>query len=127
MVRPVRPVALVILTLCMIYPGVTSVFQGLYPFVAGDWFNLVGQNNLWFGVLGNLGLPLWVASIMQTAVGLAWIGGVLGLWAGEWLAYPLALVAALGSLLFPIGPAVMGVLGLICLVAFRQKAEEIPA
>jgi hypothetical protein len=31
MKRPVRPVALVILTLCALYPGLTSVFQGLYP------------------------------------------------------------------------------------------------
>ena len=127
MTRPVRPAALVILTLCMIYPGVTSLFQGLYPFVAGDWFNLVGQNNLWFGILESAGLPVWVASVVQALVGLAWIGGVLGLWAGEWLAWPLALVGALGSLLFPIGPAVMGVVGLICLVGFRQRPQEIPA
>jgi hypothetical protein len=29
MKRPVRPVALVILTACALYPGLTSVFQGL--------------------------------------------------------------------------------------------------
>ena len=127
MTRPVRPAALVILTLCMIYPGVTSLFQGLYPFVAGDWFNLVGQNNLWFGVLDNLGLPVWVVILVQAGVGLAWIGGVLGLWAGEWKDYPLALLGALGSLLFPIGPAVMGVVGLLLLVVFRQNAREVPA
>ena len=38
MKRPVRPVALVILTACALYPGLTSVFQGLYPWVAGQEF-----------------------------------------------------------------------------------------
>lgn len=127
MTRPVRPAALVILTMCMVYPGVTSLFQGLYPFVAGDWFNLVGQNNLLMGIIGNMGLPYWIVSGLQTLIGLAWIGGVLGLWAGDWKAYPLALLAALGSLALGPGPAVMGLIGLVCLIGFRQRAEEIPA
>ena len=127
MTRPVRPAALVILTLCMIYPGVTSLFQGLYPFVAGDWFNLVGQNHPLYAILSSVGMPVWVTSILQAGVGLAWMGGVLGLWAGDWKAYPLALLGALGSLLLGPGPAAMGVIGLICLVGFRQNAQEIPA
>jgi hypothetical protein len=50
MSRPVRPVALVILTACMAYPGVTLLWQGLYPFVAGDYFNLVGQTGPWMAL-----------------------------------------------------------------------------
>ena len=43
MLRPVRPVALVILTACMLYPGVGMLYQGIYPFIAQEWFNLVGD------------------------------------------------------------------------------------
>ena len=58
MLRPVRPVALVILTACMLYPGVGLLYQGLYPFVAGDWFNLVGQQGPWMDLARKFGLPL---------------------------------------------------------------------
>jgi len=127
MTRPVRPVALVILTACMLYPGVTLLYQGLYPFVAQDWFNLVGQQGVWFGLADQVGIPLWVVSLVKAGLGAAWLGGVLGMWAGDWRAYPLALLAAAGTLLYPGGAMVMAVLALICLIFFRENAEEIPA
>src|SRR5437867_402601 len=127
MTRPVRPVALVILTACMVYPGVTLVFQGLYPFCTGEFFNLVGQIGPWMSLAMRLGVSPMVVSLLQTGLGTAWILGVLGLWAGDWRAYPLALLAAAGTLLHPGGPMVMGAIGLICLIFFREKAEEVPA
>jgi len=127
MTRPVRPVALVILTVCMLYPGVTLLYQGLYPFVAQDWFNLVGQQGVWFGLADKFGVPLWLVSLLKAGLGGAWLAGVLGLWAGEWKAYPLALLAAAGTLLYPGGAMVMAVLGLICLIFFRENADEVPA
>lgn len=127
MTRPVRPVALVILTLCMLYPGVTLLYQGLYPFVAQDWFNLVGQQGVWFGLAEQFGIPLWLVSLVKAGLGAAWLGGVLGLWVGDWRAYPLALLAAAGTLLHPGGAMVMAVVALICLLFFREDAEEIPA
>ncbi len=78
-------------------------------------------------VAANLGLPPMVPLLMMAGLGGAWVLGVLGLWAGDWRAYPLALLGAAGSLLYPIGPAVMGVLGLIVLLGFREKAGEVPA
>lgn len=127
MTRPVRPVALVILTACMVYPGVTLLFQGLYPFVTFEYFTLQSKLGPWMTVAANLGLPPMVPLLMMAGLGGAWVLGVLGLWAGDWRAYPLALLGAAGSLLYPIGPAVMGVLGLIVLLGFREKAGEVPA
>ena len=127
MLRPVRPVALVVLTACMLYPGVTQLFQGIYPFIAQDWFNLVGQQGPWMALGAKLGIPLAVICGAKAALGAAWLFGVLGLWAGDGRAYPLALLAAFGSLLYPGGPMVMGVIGLICLLFFREKADAIPA
>jgi len=130
--RPVRPVALVILTASMIYPGATMLWQGLYPFVAGEWFNLVGDPGPWMTFLSTrLGMTGasagMVTSGAKTLIGLLWVAGVLGIWAGDWRAYPLALGAATLSLLHPGGAMVMGVIALICLVFFREKAEEVPA
>lgn len=127
MTRPVRPIALVILTACMIYPGITLLFQGLYPFVAGEYFMLVGQHGPVMDLAAKMGLPPIVALGLKAAVGLAWVLGVLGLWAGDWRAYPLVLLAAVGSLLHPVGPMVMGVFGLIALLGFRENAEEVAA
>jgi hypothetical protein len=127
MTRPVRPVALVILSACLLYPGVTMLYQGLYPFVAGDWFNLVGQQGVWMDLARKFGVPLVAVSIVKAGLGGAWIAGVLGLWAGDAKAYPLALAAALGSLFCPGGGMVMAVIGLICLLGFREKAEDVPA
>ena len=64
---------------------------------------------------------------LKTLVGFAWLAGVPGLWAGDWRAYPLVALAALGSLLYPGGPMVMGAIALVCLVGFREKASEVPA
>ena len=127
MTRPVRPVALVLLTACMAYPGVTMLYQGLYPFVTGEYFNLVGETGPWMMLVQKIGLPP-VASLGALALlGLAWVAGVLGLWAGDWRAYPLALLAAAGSLLHPGGSMVMGVIGLVCLIFFRESSDTVPA
>ena len=127
MTRPVRPVALVILTACMIYPGITLLFQGLYIFVAGEHFNLAGQTGPWIVLGQKLGLPAIVPPLAKTGLGAAWVAGVLGLWAGDGRAYPLALLAAAGSLLYPGGQMVMGAIGLVCLLFFRENADEVAA
>jgi hypothetical protein len=127
MSRPVRPVALVILTACMAYPGVTLLWQGLYPFVAGEYFNLVGQTGPWMALAAKLHIPPIVVLGLKSLLGLFWILGVLGLWAGDGRAYPLALLAAAGTLLYPGGGMVMAVLALVCLIFFRERPEEVPA
>ena len=132
MKRPVRPIALVILTACMIYPGVTMLYQGLYAFVAGEYFTLVAQRGPWMDLVANLHLgPAWLPIVavllLKTGLGAAWLAGVLGLWAGDGRAYPLALLAAAGSLLYPGGGMVMGAIGLVCLVFFREKSDAVPA
>ena len=127
MIRPVRPVALVILTACMIYPGVTMLWQGLHPFVTGAQFNLLGQEGPWMAMAAKLHLPVIAVLGLKSLVGVAWVFGVLGLWAGDGRAYPLALLGATASLLYPGGPMVMGVLGLICLLGFREKSDAVPA
>ena len=127
MTRPVRPIALVILTACMIYPGITLLFQGLYPFFAGEYFMLVGEHGIWMDLAAKMGLPAFVVLGLKAAVGGAWVLGVLGLWAGDWRAYPLTLLGAVGSLLHPGGAMVMGVIGLIVLLGFRENAAEVAA
>lgn len=127
MLRPVRPVALVILTACMLYPGVGLLYQGLYPFVTMEWFNLVGEQGPWMDLARRLGIPLLAVTGAKAALGAAWIFGVLGLWAGDGRAYPLALLAAAGSLLYPGGEMVMGAIGLVCLLFFREKPDAVPA
>jgi hypothetical protein len=127
MKRPVRPVALVILTACLLYPGVAFLYQGVYPFVAGENFTLVAQLGPWMDLAKKIGLPLWVVSLLKMGLGAAWLGGVLGLWAGDGRAVPLVLLAALGTLLYPGGGMVMAVLALVCLFAFRETDSVVPA
>jgi len=127
MTRPIRPVALVILTACVLYPGVGLLWQGIYPFISGEYFNLVGQRGPWMDIALKLGLPPVVPSLAKIGLGGAWAAGVLGLWAGDGRAYPLALLAAAGSLLCPGGGMVMGVIGLVCLIFFRESEDTIPA
>jgi hypothetical protein len=127
MKRPVRPVALVILTLCMVYPGVTMLYQGLYPFVAGEYFSLVAKLGPWMDLATKFHIPPVAILGLKSAVGLAWLAGVLGLWAGDGRAVPLVLLAAVGSLLYPIGPSVMGVIALIALFVFRESESVVPA
>jgi len=127
MKRPVRPVALVFLTLCLIYPGVTMLFQGLYPFVTGEYFNIVARLGPWMDIAARLHIPPIVVLGAKSALGLAWIGGVLGVWAGDGRAVPLVLLAAAGSLLYPVGPSVMGAIALVCLALFREGAKVVPA
>jgi hypothetical protein len=52
---------------------------------------------------------------------------VLGLWAGDNRAYPLVLGAAVLTLFYSGGPTVMAVLALICLLFFRENADEVLA
>ena len=127
MTRPVRPVALVILTACMIYPGITMLFQGGYPLVTGEFFNLVGEPGLWTTFLARFGISEPIVNGAKILLGLMWLGGVLGLWAGDWKAYPLALLAAAGTLLYGGGGSVMAIIALVCLVFFRENADEVPA
>src|SRR5438876_770567 len=127
MTRPVRPVALVILTACMIYPGITLLFQGLYPFVAGEYMMMVGKLGVWMDLANRLGIPPLVPLLLKSGLGAAWVFGVLGLWAGDGRAYPLALLAAAGSLLHPGGAMLMGAIGLVCLIFFREREDTIPA
>lgn len=127
MTRPVRPVALVILTACALYPGLTMVFQGLYPLVTGEFFTLVAERGPWLDLAAKWGLPTMVPHVLKTLIGFAWLAGVPGLWAGDWRAYPLVALAAVGSLLHPGGPMVMGAIALVCLLGFREKASEVPA
>lgn len=128
MKRPVRPVALVVLTALALYPGLTSVFQGLYPWVTGQPFALLGHQGVLVDLfVKTLKMPIAIPNLLKAAIGLAWLGAVPGLWAGDWRAYPLALLAAAGSLLLGPGPAAAGVIGLVCLVAFRETEQVIPA
>ncbi len=127
MKRPVRPVALVILTLCALYPGLTAVFQGLYPWVAGHAFVQVGQQGMFVDLALKMGLPIWLPNLLKAGIGLAWLAAVPALWIGEGKAWPLALLAAAGSLLLGPGPAVMGVVGLVCLTVFRETEQHLPA
>ena len=125
--RPVRPFALYILTLCALYPGLTSVFQGLYPFVTGESFALLGEKGVFVDMLLKFGVPVAVPHLIKAGIGLAWLAGVPGLWAGDWRAWPLALLAALGSFALGPGPGVMGLIGLICLTVFRETSQHQPA
>lgn len=127
MTRPVRPVALVILTACMVYPGVTMLFQGLYPFFTGEWFNLVGQLGPWMDLGQRFHVPLPAITLIKSGLGAAWIAGVLGLWAGDGRAWPLAVLAAVGTLLYPGGGMVMAVIALVCLFGFRESPETVMA
>ena len=127
MKRPVRPVALVILTLCMLYPGVTMLYQGLYPFVTGEYFSLVAKLGPWMDLGAMLHIPPVAILGAKAALGAAWLTGVLGLWAGDGRALPLVLLAALGSVLYPMGPMIMGLLALVILVMFREEENVVPA
>jgi hypothetical protein len=127
MKRPVRPVALVLLTLCALYPGLSATFQGLYPWVNGIEFMQVGQQGAFVDALVKMGLPIWLPNLLKAGIGLAWLAAVPGLWIGEGKAWPLTLLAALGSLLLGPGPAAMGVLGIVCLTVFRETEQHQPA
>lgn len=127
MTRPVRPIALVILTICMVYPGLTMLWQGLYIFGAGAEFTLMGHPGPWVDLAIKAGIPLIVVYLAKAALGMAWLASVPGLWAGDWRAYPLALLAAVGSVLYPVGPMIMGIIALVCLLGFRENAEQVPA
>jgi hypothetical protein len=111
----------------MVYPGVTLVFQGLYPFVAGESFNLMNQLGAWHAWAVRLGLPFVTVEIAKTVLGLLWLAGVLGLWAGDERAWPVTLAAAILTLFYPGGAMLMAALALVCLLGFRENADEVPA
>ena len=92
MKRPVRPVALLILTLCALYPCLSAVFQGLYPWVTGQEFALMGQTGTLATMAAKIGMPVWLPNIFKALVGLAFLGAVPGLWAGDGRAMPLAFI-----------------------------------
>ncbi len=127
MTRPVRPIALTLLTACLVYPGITLLYQGLYPFCTGEPFNLVGQLGTWHAWAAQLGLPFVSVELAKAVLGLLWVLGVLGLWAGDARAWPLTVAAAVLTLLYPGGAAPMAVLALVCLFGFREDAAEVPA
>ena len=127
MKRPVRPVALLILTLCALYPGLTSLFQGFYPWVTGQEFALVGQMGAFVDLPVKMGMATWVPHLAKGLIGLAWLAGVPPLWIGEGRAVPLVALAAAGSLLLGPGPAVMGLAALVCLFVFRETDQHQPA
>src|SRR5258708_20182125 len=99
MTRPVRPVALVILTACMAYPGVTLLWQGLYPFVAGEYFNLVGQTGPWMALAAQLHLPPIVVLGPTALLAQFSALGLRGLSARDGRAHPPALPPATRTLL----------------------------
>jgi hypothetical protein len=126
MLRPVRPVALVILTACALYPGLTFTFQGIYPFWTGYHYIQIGEAGPWVDLCIRLGIHPVFAWALKTFAGLLWLVGVPGLWVGEGRAYPLVLLASVLSVLYPGGPMVMGVIGLVCLLFFREKPTDVP-
>ena len=127
MTRPIRPGALVFLTVCALYPGLTLLFQGLYPFVTGEQFMLVGQTGPWIDLAVKLHLPLTLVLGAKAVIGLLWLAAVPGLWLGQSQAYPVALLAAALSVLYPVGPMVMGIAALVCLLVFREDPAQVTA
>ncbi len=127
MTRPVRPGALVFLTACALYPGLTMLFQGLYPFVTGEQFRLAGQFGPWIDLAARMNVPIVLVLALKTLIGLLWLAGVPGLWAGDARAVPPVMLAAALSVLYPVGPSVMGVLALVCLLRFREDPSQVTA
>jgi hypothetical protein len=126
MERPVKPGALFVLTLLMLYPGLALAFQGGYPFLAGEWFNLKNDLGSWMAWGKGLGVDLHVVSGLKLGLGLAWLGGVPGLWAGARPAYFLTLLAAAGTLLHdPPRGTVLGLVGVAALVLGRQDRKQV--
>ena len=111
------------------YKDCTRIRYALGPVsvTPGANFNLVGQAGPWMDLARSLHIAPIVVLGLKSAIGAAWLLGVLGLWAGDARAYPLALLGAAGSLLHPGGAMFMGALGLVCLIFFREKEEEVPA
>ena len=126
MSRPVQPGALFVLTLLMLYPGLTLAYQGGYPFFTGEWFTLRGQLGSWMVWGKSLGVDRQIISVLKLGLGLAWLGGVPGIWAGSQAAYGLTLLAALGTTVYdPPKGTLLGLVGLACLVLGRQKPSEV--
>jgi hypothetical protein len=127
MTRPIRPGALVFLTACALYPGLSMLFQGLYPLVTGEMFFLKGQAGPWIDLAVRMNLPVTLVLGLKTLIGLLWLAGVPGLWAGDSRAVAPVMLAALLSALYPVGPSIMGVLALVCLLRFREDPSQVTA
>ena len=124
--RPVRSGPLFALTLLMLYPGLTLAYQGGYPFLTGEWFTLRGQLGSWVMWGKSLGVDPQIVSLLKLGVGLAWLGGVPGIWAGSEAAYGLTLLAALGTVVYdPPKGTLLGLIALGFLVLGRQKTSEV--
>ncbi len=125
MYRPVKPGPLFALTVLMVYPGLTLAFQGGYPFLTGEWFGLKGQLGSWMTWGKSLGVDLHVVSALKLGVGLAWLAGVPGIWAGSQAAFGLTFLACAGTLAYdPPKGALLGLVGLGCLILGRQKNDD---
>ncbi len=127
MKRPVRPMALTILTVCMLYPGLGFLYQGVYPFVTGEYFNIVGQVSPWLTWAAALHVAPVLAVLLELALGVAWFAGVLGLWLGEARAVPVVAAAAVVTLLYPGGGILMALIALFVLFRFREDDKFLPA
>ena len=127
MTRPVRPIALVILTICMIYPGAAMLFQGAYPFVAWEQVMVAGRQDPWMSWALQAHLPQILPILAKIVVGGLWVAGVLGLWAGDRRAMPLVIAAAVLTLFYPTGAIAMAVLALIVLFRFREDPSQVTA
>lgn len=126
MFRPVRSGPLFVLTLLMLYPGLTLAFQGGYPFLTGEWFTLRGQLGSWITWGKAAGIDPQIVSVLKLLVGLAWLGGVPGIWAGSQAAYGLTLLGCVGTLAYdPPKGTLLGLIGLTCLILGRQKTSEV--
>jgi hypothetical protein len=95
--------------------------------VCGQEFALLGQQGVFVDTLVKFGAPIWVPALMKTAIGGAFLASVPGLWAGDWRAWPLALLGAVGALLLGPGPGVMGLIAIVCLTVFRETPQTLPA
>ena len=87
----------------------------------------MGQTGALATITAKMGVPIWIPSLFKGLVGLAFLGAVPGLWAGDGRAVPLAFLGAVGALLLGPGPAVMGVAAILCLTVFRETSQHQPA
>ena len=129
MKRPVRPVALVILTACALYPGLDACCSraSIRSWPAST-FTLVGQHGPWMDLAPKLGTAAGACRSLLKARHRPGVAGrrarACGPATGARIRWRCS--AAVGSLLYPGGPTVMGVIALICLIVFRET-EAVPA
>jgi hypothetical protein len=126
MQRPIKPGPLFVLTLMMLYPGLTLAYQGGYPFLSGEWLGLKNQLGSWANWGTALGLNPHVVPALKLALGLAWLGGVPGMWMGVEAAYFLTFAAAVGTVVYdPPKGTILGVVAAALLIFGRYKKGEL--